>query len=119
MFDLDRTLSALSHPLRRQVLARLQHGELPVMELTKSLKVSGPALTKHLHILEEAGLITRSREAQRIPCRLSVRPIKEVDAWIESYRRFWDESFDRLDEHLKGIQAKKPDEGKREEKKRK
>ena len=107
MSSLDRTFSALSHPIRRKVLARLQHGELPVKDLTVSLKISGPALTKHLHILEQAGLITRSREAQRRPCRLSVRPIREVDDWMEGYRRFWDETFDRLDEHLKGMQARK------------
>ena len=112
MSNLDRTFSALSHPVRRKVLARLQQGELPVKDLTVSLKISGPALTKHLHILEQAGLITRSREAQRRPCRLSVRPIREVDAWMESYRRFWDESFDRLDEHLKGMQTKKREEKK-------
>jgi len=107
MSSLDRTFSALSHPIRRRVLARLQQGELPVKDLTVSLKISGPALTKHLHILEQAGLITRSREAQRRPCRLSVRPIREVDEWMESYRRFWEESFDRLDEHLKGMQVRK------------
>ena len=105
MPDLDRTFSALSHPVRRQVLARLQQGESPVKDLTVSLKISGPALTKHLHILEKAGLITRSRDAQRRPCRLSVRPILEVDAWMESYRRLWAESFDRLDEHLKRMQT--------------
>jgi DNA-binding transcriptional ArsR family regulator len=112
MNSLDRTFSALSHPIRRRVLARLQHGELPVKDLTVSLKISGPALTKHLHILERAGLITRSREAQRRPCRLSVRPIRELDEWMETYRRFWEESFDRLDEHLKGMQNKKREERK-------
>ena len=113
MSSLDRTFSALSHPIRRRVLARLQQGELPVKDLTVSLKISGPALTKHLHILEQAGLITRSREAQRRPCRLSVRPIREVDEWMESYRRFWEESFDRLDEHLKGMQARKKEDKKK------
>jgi DNA-binding transcriptional ArsR family regulator len=107
MLDLDRTFSALSHPVRRQVLARLQQGEAPVNELARSIRISGPALTKHLHILERAGLITRSRDAQRRPCRLCVRPIREMDEWMESYRRFWAESLDRLDEHLKVMQAKK------------
>lgn len=107
MLNLDRTFSALSHPVRRKVLAQLRHGERPVKELTVSLKISGPALTRHLHILEQAGLITRSREGQRRPCRLSTRPIREVDEWMESYRRFWGESFDRLGEHLLKMQSSK------------
>jgi DNA-binding transcriptional ArsR family regulator len=107
MQNLDRTLSALAHPVRRQVLARLRHGEVPVNELAGPLHISGPAMTKHLHILEQAGLITRSRDAQRRPCRLRVDPLIEMDTWIESYRQFWTESFDRLDEHLKTIQPKK------------
>jgi DNA-binding transcriptional ArsR family regulator len=107
MQNLDRTLSALAHPVRRQVLARLRHGEVPVNELAGPLRISGPAMTKHLHILERAGLITRSRDAQRRPCRLRVDPLIEMDEWIESYRQFWTESFDRLDEHLKTIQSKK------------
>ena len=113
MSGLDRTFSALAHPVRRQVLARLQQGELPVKDLTRSLKISGPALTKHLHILEQAGLITRSREAQRRPCRLSVRPIRQVDLWIASYRHFWADSFDRPDEHLKTMHTRKREEKKR------
>ena len=107
MQNLDRTLSALAHPVRRQVLARLRHGEVPVNELAGPLHISGPAMTKHLHILERAGLITRSRDAQRRPCRLRVDPLIEMDEWIENYRQFWTESFDRLDEHLKIIQSKK------------
>ena len=107
MQNLDRTLSDLAHPVRRQVLARLRHGEVPVNELAGPLHISGPAMTKHLHILERAGLITRSRDAQRRPCRLRVDPLIEMDEWIENYRQFWTESFDRLDEHLKIIQSKK------------
>jgi len=107
MPGLDRTLSALAHPVRREVLARLRHGEAPVKDLALSLKISGPALTRHLHTLERAGLITRSRDAQRRPCRLSVEPLRALNEWIESYRQFWTDSFDRLDEHLKEIQRAK------------
>jgi DNA-binding transcriptional ArsR family regulator len=113
MQNLDRTLSALAHPVRRQVLARLRHGEVPVNELAGPLRISGPAMTKHLHILEHAGLITRSRDAQRRPCRLRVDPLIEMDEWIESYRQFWTESFDRLDEHLKTIHSRKGKEQKK------
>lgn len=107
MQNLDRTLSALAHPVRRQVLARLRHGEVPVNELAGPLRISGPAMTKHLHILEQAGLITRSRDAQRRPCRLRIDPLIEMDEWVEGYRQFWTESFDRLDEHLKTIHPKR------------
>ena len=107
MQNLDGTLSALAHPIRRGVLARLQHGEAPVNDLARSLRISGPALTRHLHVLERAGLITRSRRAQQRPCRLSVKPLIEMDTWIESYRRFWIESADKLEEHLKAMKAKK------------
>jgi DNA-binding transcriptional ArsR family regulator len=105
MQNLDGTLSALAHPVRRGVLARLQHGEAPVSELVRWLRISGPALTRHLHVLERAGLITRSRSAQQRPCRLCVKPLVEMDTWIESYRRFWMESADRLEEHLKTMKA--------------
>jgi DNA-binding transcriptional ArsR family regulator len=105
MVDLDEAFSALSHPVRREVLARLRHGEAPVKELAGSFKISGPALTKHLHILEKAGLITRSRDAQRRPCRLSIAPLREIDRWMESYKQFWAESFDRLDEYLQVMQS--------------
>lgn len=105
MADLDQTLSALAHPVRRQVLARLRSGDALVKDLALSLRISGPALTRHLHMLEHAGLITRSRDAQRRPCRLRVAPLKDLDHWMESYRQFWSESFDRLDEHLKQIQT--------------
>jgi DNA-binding transcriptional ArsR family regulator len=107
MAALDRTFSALAHPVRREVLARLRKGEAPVKDLARALKVTGPALTRHLHMLEQAGLITRSRDAQRRPCRLSVAPLRELNEWMESYRQFWTDSFDRLDEHLKKIQKAK------------
>ena len=102
---LDRTFSALAHPVRRKVLARLREGDVPVKDLAVSLKISGPALTRHLHTLERAGLITRSREAQRRPCSLAVEPLIELNEWIEGYREFWTGSFDRLEEHLKQIQT--------------
>ncbi|MBB5056126.1 DNA-binding MarR family transcriptional regulator [Granulicella aggregans] len=75
-------------------------------ELVESIAISGPALTKHLQILERAGLITRGRDAQRRPCRLCVKPMREIDAWMESYREMWEESFDRLEVHLKAKQEK-------------
>jgi DNA-binding transcriptional ArsR family regulator len=107
MARLDRTFSALAHPVRRRVLARLREGDIAVKDLAASLKVSGPALTRHLHTLERAGLITRSREAQRRPCRLSVEPLIELNEWMQSYRQFWEGSFDRLEEHLKRMQKTK------------
>jgi DNA-binding transcriptional ArsR family regulator len=116
MQNLDGILSALAHPVRRGVLARLQHGESPVNELARSLRISGPALTRHLHVLERAGLITRSRSAQQRPCRLRVQPLLEMDIWMESYRRFWMESADRLEEHLKTMKAKKREEAKKHDK---
>jgi DNA-binding transcriptional ArsR family regulator len=116
MIDLSATLLALSHPVRRGVLARLQHGEVAVNELASSLRVSGPALTRHLHVLERAGLITRSRAAQRRPCRLRAQPLREMDAWMQSYRKFWVESADRLEDHLKAMQAKKREDAKRHDK---
>ena len=106
MLNLDRTLSALAHPVRREVLAQLRKGEAPVKELAEALEISGPALTRHLHMLEDAGLITRARVAQQRPCRLSPEPLRQLDEWMESYRQFWAASFDRLDEHLKRTQQK-------------
>jgi DNA-binding transcriptional ArsR family regulator len=107
MPSLDGTFSALSHPVRRGILAQLLKGEAPVNELGRSFPISGPALTRHLRILEGAGLIVRSRDAQRRPCRLSAGPLKEIDSWMEHYRQFWAESFDRLDDHLKKMQSAK------------
>lgn len=107
MLTLDRTLSALAHPVRREVLAQLRRGEAPVKNLAAVLNISGPALTRHLHMLESAGLITRGRVAQQRPCRLSPEPLREVDKWMESYRQFWADSFDRLDTHLKRVQRTK------------
>jgi DNA-binding transcriptional ArsR family regulator len=107
MKNLDASFAALAHPVRRKVLATLVRGALPVKDLARSGQISGPALTKHLHILENAGLITRSREGQLRPCRLRARPLQEIDAWMDMYRTFWSESFDKLDHHLKQVQAQR------------
>jgi DNA-binding transcriptional ArsR family regulator len=104
--SLDATFAALADPTRRAILARLALGETAVMELAKPFAMSLPAVSKHLKVLEHAGLITRSREAQWRPCRIEPRALKEVDDWLEHYRRFYDESFDRLDDYLKKLQAK-------------
>ena len=97
---LSLTLSALAHPARRSILASLTSGDLTVAELAEPFDMTGPAITKHLKVLERAGLIERLRDAQRRPCRLQPRPLKDVYALVETYRRFWDDSFDRLDEFL-------------------
>jgi DNA-binding transcriptional ArsR family regulator len=104
--NLDATFSALADPTRRAILARLALGDTPVLELAKPFAMSLPAVSKHLKVLERAGLITRGREAQWRPCRIEPRALKEVDDWLEHYRRFYDESFDRLDDYLKKLQAK-------------
>ncbi|MGA8817196.1 MAG: metalloregulator ArsR/SmtB family transcription factor [Xanthobacteraceae bacterium] len=108
MTSLDATFSALADPTRRAILARLALGETSVMELAKPFAMSLPAVSKHLKVLERAGLIARSREAQWRPCRIEPRALKEVDDWLEYYRRFYDESFDRLGDYLKKLQAKEP-----------
>jgi DNA-binding transcriptional ArsR family regulator len=102
---LDRTFAALADPTRRAILARLARGETSVKELARPFAISGPAITKHLKVLERAGLITRSREAQWRPCQLNAVPLQSAADWIEHYRRFWEESFDRLDEYLEQLQA--------------
>ncbi len=104
--NLDATFSALADPTRRAILARLARGETSVMELAKPFTMSLPAVSKHLKVLEHAGLITRGREAQWRPCRIEPRALKEVDDWLGHYRRFYDESFDRLDDYLKKLQGK-------------
>ena len=97
---LDATFAALSDPTRRAILARLATGEANVTELAKPFDMSQPAISKHLKVLERAGLISRTRDAQSRPCRLEGRRLKEATEWMERYRRFWEESFDRLDEYL-------------------
>src|SRR5271163_3676975 len=104
--SLDAAFSALADPTRRAILARLSLGETSVTELAKPFDMSLPAVSKHLKVLERAGLITRGREAQWRPCRIEPKALKHVDDWLNHYRRFFDESFDRLDTYLKTLQAK-------------
>ena len=106
--NLDASFSALADPTRRAILARLALGETSVMELAKPFAMSLPAVSKHLKVLERAGLITRGREAQFRPCRIEPKALKGIDDWLENYRRFFEESFDRLDAYLKVLQAKSP-----------
>ena len=103
---LDITFAALADPTRRAILARLASGEASVTELAKPFEMSMPAISKHLKVLERAGLIARGREAQWRPCRLDAGPLKEAADWIEHYRQFWEESFDRLGDYLREIQTK-------------
>jgi DNA-binding transcriptional ArsR family regulator len=104
--SLDAAFSALADPTRRAILARLALGETSVTELAKPFAMSMPAVSKHLKVLERAGLIARGRAAQWRPCRIEPKALKEIDDWMEHYRRFFDESFDRLDDYLKRLQAK-------------
>ena len=110
--QLDATFSALADPTRRAILARLSTGEASVKELAQPFDMSLPAISKHLKVLERAGLISRGRAAQWRPCRLEASPLKDAADWIERYRRFWDESFDRLDEYLRQLQTTENDSGK-------
>jgi DNA-binding transcriptional ArsR family regulator len=103
---LSATFAALADPTRRAILARLASGETSVTELAKPFEISLPAVTKHLKVLQRAGLITQGRQAQWRPCRLEAGPLKDVADWLEQYRRFWDESFDRLNDYLKELQRK-------------
>jgi DNA-binding transcriptional ArsR family regulator len=105
---MSTTFAALADPTRRAILARLASGEASVNELAAPFEMSLPAVSKHLKVLERAGLIARGREAQWRPSRLEAGPLREVAAWVENYRQYWEESFDRLDEYLKEIQAKTP-----------
>ena len=103
---LSTTFGALSDPTRRAILARLSLGEASVTELAEPFAMSLPAVSKHLKVLARAGLISRSREAQWRPCRLAPEPLKDATDWLEEFRRFWDESLDRLAEHLRELQQK-------------
>ena len=104
--QLSQVFAALADPTRRAILARLSEGEASVNELAAPFDISLPAISKHLKVLEKAGLIERTREAQWRPCRLRVEPLKDAAEWIETYKRHWEESFDRLGEYLKKIQKK-------------
>src|SRR5713101_5084696 len=101
--DLSTTFAALADPTRRAILARLASGETSVTELAEPFEMSLPAISKHLKVLERAGLIARSREAQWRPCRLEAAPLKDIAGWVEHYRRFWEQSFDRLDDYLREL----------------
>jgi len=103
--SISSTFSALADPTRRAILARLALGETSVSELAEPFKISMPAVSKHLRVLETAGLITRSRNAQLRPCKLKPEPLREAAAWLDEYRNFWEQSFDRLDEYLKTLQV--------------
>src|SRR6266403_5139398 len=104
---LSATLSALADPTRRAILARLTSGEASVTKLARPFDMSLPAISKHLKVLERAGLITRGREAQWRPGRLQTRPLKEAVDWLERYRRFWDQTFDRLEAYLQELEPKR------------
>jgi len=104
--QLSTTFAALSDPTRRAILARLALGETSVKNLSEPFAISAPSITKHLKVLERAGLITRGRDAQWRPCRLEATPLREVSVWVENYRRFWEEKFSRLDHYLSDLQKK-------------
>jgi DNA-binding transcriptional ArsR family regulator len=104
---LSATFAALADPTRRAILVRLTSGEASVTELAEPFEMTLPAVSKHLKVLERAGLIARGREAQWRPCRLEAAPLKDADDWLERYRRFWEESFDRLDQYLHEVQTKR------------
>ncbi|MBX3456626.1 metalloregulator ArsR/SmtB family transcription factor [Ferrovibrio sp.] len=107
---LSLTLAALADPTRRAILARLAGGEASVKQLAAPFAISLPAVSRHLKVLEKAGLIAKGHKAQWRPCRLEAAPLQEVAGWIDGYRRFWDESFDRLDTYLQQLQQVKSDE---------
>jgi DNA-binding transcriptional ArsR family regulator len=108
---LSATFAALADPTRRAILARLASREASVSELAEPFAMSLPAVSKHLKVLERAGLITRGRAAQWRPCRLEAAPLKDAADWLEEYRRFWEESFDRLEEYLRELQEKEKTDG--------
>ena len=108
---LSQTFAALADPTRRAILARLVQGEATVTELAAPFAMSLPAVSKHLKVLERAGLISRGREAQWRPCRLEPGPLKDATAWLERYRRFWEASLDRLDDYLRELQAGEAENG--------
>ena len=103
---LSTTFAALADPTRRAILARLARGETTVMELAEPFDMSLPAISKHLKVLERAGLVERGREAQWRPARLQAEPLREVNDWVEQYRSHWEQSFDRLDEYLRQLQKR-------------
>jgi DNA-binding transcriptional ArsR family regulator len=113
---LSSTFSALADPTRRAILARLSSGEASVTDLAKPMKMTMPAVTKHLKVLQKAGLIRQERRAQWRPCYLVASPLKEASDWVEQYRKFWEQSFDRLEAYLKVLQAESKDSKTKEKK---
>jgi DNA-binding transcriptional ArsR family regulator len=109
--QLDRTFAALADPTRRAILARLAAGEASVTELAQPFEMTLPAVSKHLKVLERAGLIARGRERQWRPARLEAGPLKDVAEWTQTYRRFWEESYDRLDQYLDELQDRRKEKG--------
>jgi DNA-binding transcriptional ArsR family regulator len=107
--SLSNVFSALADPTRRAILARLALGEASVTELARPFQMTGPGISKHLKVLERAGLVVRGRAAQWRPSRLQARPLKDAADWLDHYRHYWEESFDRLDEHLRKLQTKGKD----------
>jgi DNA-binding transcriptional ArsR family regulator len=114
---LSTIFAALADPTRRAIIARLARGEASVTELAEPFQMSMPAITKHLKVLERAGLVARGRDAQWRPCRLEAGPLKEVAGWVEHYRDFWEQSFDRLDEYLVELKNKEKQHGRKQRKK--
>ena len=113
MTQLDATFAALSDPTRRAILSRLARGEASVTQLAEPFEMSLPAISKHLKVLQKAGLISQSREAQWRPCRLEAKQLKQAAEWIERYREYWEESFDMLDSYLRDIQSKEKKRGRK------
>ena len=113
MTQLDLTFAALSDPTRRAILSRLSRGEASVTQLAEPFDLSLPAISKHLKVLQKAGLISQGREAQWRPCRLEAKPLKQAAEWIERYREYWEESFDKLDSYLQDIQHKERKRGRK------
>ena len=110
---LSTTFAALADPTRRAILARLSTGEATVTDLAEPFEMSMPAISKHLKVLERAGLVARSREAQWRPCRIDAAPLKDVAEWVENYRRIWEQRLDRLDDYLRELQAKEKRHGRK------
>jgi len=105
---LSQTFAALADPTRRAILSRLATGETSVTELAKPFEMSLPAVTKHLKVLQRAGLVTQGRRAQWRPCRLDAKPLRQVAEWVDQYRQFWDEGLDRLEDYLRELQLREP-----------
>ncbi|MBA3343263.1 MAG: helix-turn-helix transcriptional regulator [Gemmatimonadaceae bacterium] len=111
--SLNLTFGALADPTRRAILSRLAAGETSVTELAKPFEMTLPAISKHVKVLQRAGLVSQGREAQWRPCRLEATPMKAAAAWIEHYRRYWEQSFDQLDDYLREVQSKEKKHGRK------